>query len=285
MCPAKINLFLHLVHQRPDGYHTLQTAFVLLNWGDQLKVEITGSANSNLNSLESSFDHIKINTLSGVGREENLIFKAIQAFAQEVQQPLPALNIEVIKSIPMGAGLGGGSSNAAGMLLALNQLMSNPLDIDTLARIGLSLGADVPVFIRQSHAWAEGIGEELHQSNIEPMHFLLAFPPVGVNTAKAFQSPTLKRNNAPLTPVNRMTLDGVQHNHFEPVVRALFPEIDSCFKQLSKHGNPRLSGTGACVFLPFLELAQAENALFALSKEAPTFKLQLASSIDEANAA
>lgn len=274
-CPAKINLFLHLVKQRADGYHDLQTAFILLDWGDTLQVEMTGPAPTRMNA---HLQHIQLQAIDGVSRESNLIFKALQAYAQHIQRPIPALNITISKSIPMGAGLGGGSSNAASMLLVLNQLMGFPLSIDELSHIGASLGADVPVFVRQSHAWAEGIGDQLRPIQSEKMYFLLALPEVLVNTVQAFQAEDLVRSHPPLQPLHTLRLQGPSHNHFEPVIRRRFAAIDECFLQLSAYGQPRLSGTGACVFLAFTSKTQAQKTQALLQQQRPTLRVVLATS-------
>lgn len=247
--PAKINLFLHLVHQRTDGYHELQTAFALLQWGDALTLEIDHSADKKLS----------INGMDSVPLTNNLMYKAVKRYEQASKLVLPPLSISIKKQIPMGGGLGGGSSNAASILLALNDHFT-PLPQSVLLEIGLELGADVPVFLRQSHSWAEGIGEQLFPITLQPCFVLLALPQVAVNTAKAFQSSELERQHEPLRRTEHLSLNHFHHNHFESVVRKLYPEVDQCFLWLAKVGRPQLSGSGSSVFALFETQEQALHA-------------------------
>lgn len=269
-CPAKLNLCLHIVQQRSDGYHELQTAFALLNWGDRLSIQIQPRSDTT-----SSTETVKINGFEHVELEQNLIYKATKAFEAAYGQPLPPLEFNIEKNIPLGAGLGGGSSNAAGTVLGLNALFKNPLSPGELLQIGAQLGADVPVFINQRHAWAEGIGEQLLPLSLPDMHFILAIPQVSVQTADAFQHPQLQRLNPRLDPPPRpFKLSDYRHNHFESIVRAEFPAVEDCFNHLASFGEPRLSGTGACVFLAFDNQLDASNAFHKLQAMPIPFQLK-----------
>lgn len=269
--PAKVNLFLHFVNQRKDGYHNLQTVFALLNWGDSISLSIA-SESTNQNEVEiSGMENIaqESNHSSTVLLKNNLMYKAVKAFSKASGIILPAISIKIRKKIPMGAGLGGGSSNAASVLLGLNQYYK-ALSHQEMLAIGANIGADVPVFINQQHAWAEGIGDELYPIQLQPIYILLALPNVSVNTALAFGSEHLERLHEPLQRLQKISCEDWSHNHFEMVIRSLYPQVDNCFKVLGKVGKPRLSGSGSSVFLAFKTQRQANIAMERLRTSTST---------------
>jgi 4-diphosphocytidyl-2-C-methyl-D-erythritol kinase len=233
--PAKINLFLHVVGRRPNGYHLLQTAFQLLDFGDSL--EFAPRADDRI-ARHADYD--------GIVDDDDLVVRAARALQRHAGHPRGA-DIVVRKSIPQGGGLGGGSSDAATTLVALNALWELGLDEDTLAAIGLGLGADVPVFVRGRAAFAEGVGELL--TPIEPPedHYLVVHPGCAVSTAEVFKHADLTRHTPAITI--RAFLEGAGANDCEAVVRKLQPEVGAALDWLRDYGAARLTGTGACVFL------------------------------------
>lgn len=242
--PAKINLFLHVVGRRPDGYHLLQTVFQFLDYGDDLL--ITPRADGAIRRL---------NDLPGVPPESDLVVRAASLLRERTGTPLGA-DIEVHKRLPMGGGLGGGSSNAATVLVALNRLWGTGLSVDALAALGLGLGADVPVFVRGQAAWAEGVGEHLTPISLPEPVYLVIHPGCEVPTAAVFQDPELTRDT-PVITIQRLSLDAC-HNDCEPVTRRRFPPVAAALDWLAVHGSARMSGTGACIFAPFPSRAAAE---------------------------
>ena len=233
--PAKLNLFLQITGQRDDGYHELQTVFQFITLQDD--ITFTPRQDNQI---------VRATQWSDVTAEDDLAIRAAQLLADHcgIQRGI-AIGIE--KRIPMGAGLGGGSSDAATVLCALNQIWELGLGADELSTLGLSLGADVPVFVRGHAAWAEGIGEFL--TPLEPAEdiYLLVVPPVHVSTADVFRHPALTRNSTPIRISD--FLEGTAFNSLETVVRKVYPDIDHCMKWLEKYGEPRLTGTGAGVFI------------------------------------
>ena len=244
LSPAKLNLFLHITGQRPDGYHELQTLFQFLDYSDELTFE---TRNDGVIRLENSLD--------GVADEDNLIVRAakqLRSFASNRTHNKGA-NILINKRLPMGGGLGGGSSNAATTLLALNQLWNLELTIDELKIIGLQLGADVPVFIHGQTCLAEGIGDIFIDIDTEPCWYLILVPNCHVSTSKIFSDPALTRNSKTIrirTPVTWRVL-GELGNDCEAVVKKEYPEVNQALEWLSKYGIARMTGTGCCVFSPF----------------------------------
>lgn len=204
--------------------------------------------------------------MATVPLEQNLIYKAVIAYAVASGLELPCIAITVEKKIPMGAGLGGGSSNAASVLIGLNQYFQ-ALPLETLIKIGAALGADVAVFISQNHAWAEGIGDQLYPIKLQPTYLLLALPKVSVNTALAFKSTKLERTHEPLQRLSSISCDNWSHNHFEPVIRELYPLVNNCFERLAQIGQPRLSGSGSSVFVAFETQREANQALAQLNSQ------------------
>ena len=249
--PAKLNLFLHVTGRRADGYHELQTAFQFLDVGDVLWFEAGADGEF---ELECS--------LPGIPAGQNLVVRAARRLADHTGCQQGA-RIRIDKRLPVGGGLGGGSSDAATTLVALNVLWELGLDADELAWLGLQLGADVPVFVHGVAAWAEGVGEKLTplQELAEPW-YLVVYPAVSVSTAEIFSDPRLTRNAHPLKIPAFLAGAGV--NHLEPVVVRRYPEVGKALNWLSKIQSARMTGSGACVFAPCKDRHQAESILKSL---------------------
>ena len=247
--PAKLNLFLHVVGRRADGYHLLQSAFVLLDFGDTLRLRVRDDGRI-----------VRLSDLPGVPAESDLVVRAARRL-QEATGTRLGVDIEVEKRIPMGGGLGGGSSDAATVLVGLDRLWRCGLGPEALAELGLALGADVPFFVRGRNAWVEGIGERIRPLAIPPAWYVVLVPPVAVPTPLVFAAPELTRDTEPLKMEDFSThlRDGQLRNDLEPVVTARFPEVASHLRWLSAHGEARLTGSGGCVFAAFgsREAAQA----------------------------
>ena len=236
--PAKLNLFLHIVGRRADGYHLLQTAFQLLDWGDEVRLRVRDDGGIR-----------RIDPLPDVPEALDLGVRAAHALKRATGCRLGA-DIAIEKRVPIGGGLGGGSSDAATVLVALNALWDTGLDDDALAVLALGLGADVPVFVRGTSAWAEGVGERLTPLALPERWFVVVDPGVPVPTRELFQVPELTRNSPQLTIP--LFVSGVPTgNAFEPVVRTRFPEVAAALDWLGRHGDARLSGSGGCVFAAF----------------------------------
>ncbi|HYB31928.1 MAG TPA: 4-(cytidine 5'-diphospho)-2-C-methyl-D-erythritol kinase [Steroidobacteraceae bacterium] len=243
--PAKLNLFLHVTGRRADGYHELQTLFQLIDLTDTVSLCVRSDG--------------RIERASGaanVAPEADLTVRAAQALKSATGTPEGA-SIRIKKRIPQGAGLGGGSSDAATTLLALNELWRCRLSLDELSRLGLLLGADVPVFIQGSSAWAEGVGERLTPVSLPERWYLIIYPGVAISTREVFQSPELTRNS-PLITI-RAFFESGGRNDCEPVVRARWSEVAEALEWLARSGEARLSGTGSCVFTACATAAQAER--------------------------
>jgi 4-diphosphocytidyl-2-C-methyl-D-erythritol kinase len=238
--PAKLNLFLHVTGRRPDGYHTLQTLFQFLDYADWLQFTPTDDGRI-----------FRSDPLPGVPEESDLTVRAA-GLLRETAGIRPGVAIRLDKRLPLGGGLGGGSSDAATTLLALNQLWKCGLDLEQLAVLGLKLGADVPVFVRGHAAWAEGVGEELASAEPPETWYVVLAPPVAVSTAQVFaafdRNADLTLDRPPLTI--RDFHAGRARNDLEPVVRRLYPEVDNALTWLGKFGDARMTGSGACVFVP-----------------------------------
>lgn len=235
--PAKLNLFLHITGQRPDGYHDLQTLFQILDWGDELRFSIN---NGGQISRSCNIDDI--------AEAEDICIRAARLLKTSCGV-LKGVHIDLIKRIPIGAGLGGGSSDAATVLLVLNQLWSCGLTQKQLADMGLELGADVPVFIHGRSALAEGRGEKLQPAALGQRFYVLVFPGISISTADVFRHPLLKRNSKPMD----MSLTSLQpgRNDCEAVAVEMHPELKNIMQDLRAWGQPRMSGTGSTIFLPF----------------------------------
>jgi 4-diphosphocytidyl-2-C-methyl-D-erythritol kinase len=248
--PAKLNLFLHITGRRDDGYHDLQTLFQLIDLHDDIAIAVR--------------DDGEIDRLAGppgVPAESDLVIRAARALKQATGTALGA-SLRITKRIPMGGGLGGGSSDAATTLLALNHLWKTALPREKLAALGLTLGSDVPVFVYGTSAWAEGRGEMLEPVALPERWYVVVHPGVHVATAPVFQAPELTRNSAPITMRAFFQTGG--RNDCESVVRARFPEVAETLDWLARHAparlsGPRLTGTGACVFASFATAIDAER--------------------------
>jgi 4-diphosphocytidyl-2-C-methyl-D-erythritol kinase len=243
--PAKLNLFLHVTGRRGDGYHDLQTVFQLIDLADDIHIQVRRDG---LIERQAGPE--------GVPAEADLIVRAARALRAASATPLGA-NLSVTKRIPMGGGLGGGSSDAATVLVALNHLWNCGLNENELAAIGVDLGADVPVFVRGRSAWGEGRGERLTPLELPERWFVLVHPQVHVPTAAVFQAPELTRNSAPITMHGFLRSGG--RNDFEPVVRARYPEVAHALDWLGHFAPARLTGTGSCIFAPCASLNEAQD--------------------------
>lgn len=241
--PAKLNLFLHVVGRRHDGYHLLQTAFRLLDWGDTLDF-----------TLREDGLIRRCNEVPGVAAADDLVVRAAQLL-QRHSGTRQGADITVHKVLPMGGGLGGGSSDAATTLIALNRLWQTGLSRAELQALGLQLGADVPVFVHGCDAFAEGVGEALQAMALPPAWYVIVFPRIGVPTADIFRAPDLTRN----TPLMKMAdfAMNTTRNDLQPVACRRFPAVQQAIDWLHQHAPARMTGSGACVFA---EVASPEEA-------------------------
>ena len=249
--PAKLNLFLHVIGRRADGYHDIQTAYQLIDLEDRL-------------SFISRNDG-KIRRVAGpdnVSEADDLCVRAARRLQAEGETAALGVDIRLEKRIPIQGGLGGGSSDAATTLVALNEIWGLGLGPDRLAEFGLELGADIPLFIHGHSAWGEGVGERLTPLELPPRHYAIVFPGVGVRTADVFQASELTRKT-PKTTI-RGFLKAGGHNDCEPVVAGRSPEVRSALAWLSLRGQARLTGTGSCVFAAFADRDAAKAALVGL---------------------
>ena len=248
--PAKLNLFLHILGRRSDGYHRLQTAFQLIDWCDELRF------------YRRPYGVIeRVAGPAEVHAEADLVVRAARLFAAHTGE-CPGVAIELRKRIPLQGGLGGGSSDAATVLVALNLLWRVNLPIDELASLGLKLGADVPLFVRGRSAWGEGVGEQLVEYDFPEALFLVIQPRVAVSTAEIFQAPELTRNSPVMTI--RAFLAGDGRNDCTPTVRRRYPEVAEVLDWLQHFAEARLTGTGACVFAAFDKEEAAQRVLAQL---------------------
>jgi 4-diphosphocytidyl-2-C-methyl-D-erythritol kinase len=257
--PAKLNLFLYITGRRPDGYHWLQTLFQFLDYGDTLTIAPVDSSRIRLT-----------HPLPGVAEADNLVFRAatlLQCYLREKKNiftPLGA-DIQLEKRLPLGGGLGGGSSDAATALVALNQLWHGGLELEELAVLGLTLGADVPVFIRGHAAFAEGIGEQLTPVNPPEKWYLVATPDVKISTPVIFNDPELKRDSPIRSLETLLALPFA--NDCEPIARKRFYEVEQHLSWLLEYAPSRLTGTGSCVFAQF----DTETAARQVLEQAPAW--------------
>ena len=250
--PAKLNLFLRIPGRRADGYHLLQTVFRLLDWGDE--VSLRPRADGRVVRLGDS--------AAGVAPADDLMVRAANLLKKEANCT-EGVDIRVEKRIPVGGGFGGGSSDAATVLVALDRMWGSDLGPDRLAALGLQLGADVPVFVRGRNAWAEGVGEQLTPLELPPAWYLLVDPGVHVPTAELFRAAELTRDAAPAT-ISDFVSGVPLGNAFEPVLRGREPAIEAVFAALSRVGTPRLTGSGSGCFVEFATREAAEAALAGL---------------------
>jgi 4-diphosphocytidyl-2-C-methyl-D-erythritol kinase len=261
LAPAKVNLFLHIVGQRADGYHLLQTIFRLLDFYDTIH-------------LKPRNDGVirRVKDIAGVPEQQDLCVRAANLLQQHTGSRLGA-DIAIEKRIPMGGGLGGGSSDAATVLLALNRLWDLQLSRAELLKLGLQLGADVPVFVFGENAWAEGVGEQLQPIALKPAYYVVLTPPVHVSTAQIFASKELTRNTIPTTIAafsGVVSQKSVVQNDLESVVCRLYPAVASCLEWLNQFSQARMSGSGASVFAEFENQAEAELVLARVTQDKET---------------
>jgi 4-diphosphocytidyl-2-C-methyl-D-erythritol kinase len=250
--PGKLNLFLHVVGRRTDGYHELQTAFQFIDLQDSIRFFARPRG-----VLE------RLGDVPGVPPAEDLAVRAAQLLAQGAQ--LPGVAIRIQKKLPLGGGVGGGSSDAATTLVALNELWGLGRSIDELAALGLQLGADVPVFVRGRAAFAEGVGEVLTPLDLPEPCYVLLRPDASVSTAEIFKAPDLTRDSPVLKIAGFLTSGG--RNDLEPVVRSRFPAVAAALDWLGCHAPARLTGTGACVFAAMPDEASARAVIAKVPKE------------------
>lgn len=251
--PAKLNLFLHILGRRADGYHLLQMVFQLIDYGDEISFEKREDTEIKLNiDPDSAFLNIG-------DAENNLIIRAARLLQNETGVSCGA-NIHLHKKIPIGGGLGGGSSNAATTLIALNKLWQLHLSENQLATIGVSLGADVPVFIYGKTAWAEGIGDQLTSITLPEAWFVVLTPACSVPTAEIYSANELTRNTTAITIRDFLSGHSI-HNDCETVVRKRYPIIDAALNWLEQFAPARLTGTGSCVFAAFKTENEAREIL------------------------
>lgn len=242
--PAKLNLFLHITGQRADGYHNLQTVFQLLDWGDTVHCRIRDDG-----AIRRRDGH------SDVAEADDLVVRAAHLLKTATGSP-DGVDLRVDKQIPVGGGMGGGSSDAASTLVALNRLWNCGLSLVELAGLGLGLGADVPVFIHGRSAFAEGVGEQLVPIELPERNYVIVDPGVSVSTSALFQAAELTRDSPPLT-IAGLICGAKTENAFEPVVRMRYAAVDRALDWLSAFGDARLTGTGSVVFVA----ADADKAI------------------------
>ena len=250
--PAKLNLFLHITGRRDDGLHELQTVFRLLEWGDTVELRVREDGEIRRDGGDTI----------DIPEDQDLAVRAARAL-RDFSGTMLGADLRVAKSIPAGGGFGGGSSDAATVLRALDRLWGTNLGEDTLARLGLALGADVPVFVRGRNAWAEGLGQHLFPVELPPAWYLIVEPGVHVPTRELFQAPELTRDAAPAT-ISDFVSGTVLGNAFEPVLRRRQPQVDAVLTELSRHGQAHLTGTGSGCFVSFDNPEAAQEARAAM---------------------
>lgn len=244
-CPAKLNLFLHIIGRRPDGYHELQTLFQLLDYGDDLLLELNTSGALELTPA-----------FANIPPQSNLVYRAARLLQTTTGCALGAA-MHLTKRLPMGGGIGGGSSDAATALVGLNHLWGTNLSLDQLADLGRQLGADVPVFVRGRTAWAEGIGEQLTPLELAPKWYVVVAPECAISTAEIFSNEGLTRNSERIKV--RAFLEEGGKNDCQKVVEKLFPQVKDAVDWLGRFGPAQMTGTGACVFAAFATEAEARD--------------------------
>lgn len=258
--PAKLNLFLHITGRRADGYHNLQTLFQFLSFGDTLSFHLNNTGEIQLSS-----------TATDLPPERDLVYKAARSL-QDFANCSQGARIQLEKRIPMGGGLGGGSSDAATTLLALNKLWNLQLPLNTLAELGLKLGADVPVFIYGKATWAEGVGEIFTPVILSEPYYLVVHPQCHVPTREIFMAEDLTRDSI---PIKIRDFNAAQsQNDCETVVRRRYPEVAHSLDWLQQFGSAKMTGTGACVFVSFPDLKNAHLALQKVPSKWTSFVAQ-----------
>jgi len=262
LAPAKLNLFLHVIGRRADGYHLLQTAFRMLDWGDTLDF-----------SLRTDGIICRSTDVEGVPPEQDLIVRAARMLREATGCKL-GVDIAVHKVLPMGGGLGGGSSDAATTLLALNQLWNTGLSRQALQGLGLALGADVPFFIYGQDAFAEGVGEHFQTLALEPAHYVVVFPGVHISTVEIFSSKELTRDTDPTKIADFAACS--TRNDLQPVACSRYPEVKQAIEWLEQFAPARMTGSGACVFA---EVASEDEAKRIVSECPASWKAWQAKSL------
>jgi 4-diphosphocytidyl-2-C-methyl-D-erythritol kinase len=262
--PAKLNLFLHVLGRRRDGYHLLQSVFTLIDLHDTLRFAVRDDGLVR-----------RVNDIPGVPADHDLSVRAAQLLQEASGTPLGA-DIEVEKRIPMGGGLGGGSSDAATVLIVLNRLWKTGFDREALAEIGAGLGADVPFFIFGRPAWAEGVGDRLRDVDVPQRWYVVLAPPAQVPTQAIYGAAELTRNTEALKmeDFSAQPLDPRFHNDLEPVVTARFPVVREHLEWLRQHGDARMTGSGSCVFAAFDGREPAQRVIDALPESMKGFIAQ-----------
>lgn len=259
--PAKLNLFLHVCGRRPDGYHLLQTVFQMIDHGDTLHF-----------TLRSDGQVHRLTDVPGVPEQQDLIVRALHLLAAEFERrhgrAAPGIDVEIDKILPMGGGLGGGSSDAATALMAANHLWQGGLNRDELMTLGLPLGADIPFFIFGQTAFAEGVGEALQAVHVPDCWYVVVEPGVSVPTAAIFSSEDLTRNTEPVTIadfsrclVSQTNPGGFGKNDLQAVAARLFPPVAEAIEWLGQYGKAGMTGSGACVFCAFSTESEADEVL------------------------
>ena len=255
--PAKLNLFLHVTGRRADGYHLLQTVFRFLDYGDEVGVRVRDDGLVR-----------RVRSLSGVSEQEDLTLRAANLL-QKASGCRLGVDIDLVKRLPLGGGLGGGSSDAATTLIALNQLWSTGFSAQRLQALALQLGADVPVFVFGRSAFAEGIGEHLQEVQLRPAWYLVVVPQVAVSTAEIFAAPELTRNTKAIKIAAFSVDQG--HNDLQPVACRRYSQIARCLEWLEQFGKAAMSGSGASVFSAFDSERAARAALERMPAEMEGF--------------
>ena len=261
--PAKINLFLRVTGRRPDGYHTLQTLFQLLDWGDELLIRPNDAGA--IERLPVDYDVVEA---------DDLAIQAAHLLKTETGSCCGA-EIGVNKQVPMGAGMGGGSSDAATVLLALNRMWGCGLALPALADLGVRLGADVPLFVYGRSAMATGIGERLEPVELGSRYYVLVFPELSIATRDVFMDPGLARDSQPISLAD--ALSGRGHNDCEAVVRARYPAMAAALESLRRWGRPRVTGTGSGIFL---SMDSKEQAMSAAREMKSLYNVRAVSGVD-----
>ena len=262
--PAKLNLFLHVLGRRPDGYHSLQSVFTLIDRMDRLRFRVREDGAVR-----------RVSELRGVPEAQDLVVRAALLLKEASGCPLGA-DIEVEKSIPLGGGLGGGSTDAATTLMALDRLWETGFGPEALAEIAAGLGADIPFFLHGGAAWAEGTGDELRAIELPPRWYVVLAPAVEVPTREIFQAPELTRNTEPLKMEDFSAQAQARRfrNDLEAVVIARYPQVRQHLEWLSAHGEARMTGSGACVFAGFDSREAADRVLGMLPRGMTGFVAQ-----------
>jgi 4-diphosphocytidyl-2-C-methyl-D-erythritol kinase len=264
LAPAKLNLFLHVLGRRPDGYHSLQSVFTLIDRMDRLRFRVREDGRIK-----------RVSVLAGVPEAQDLTVRAALLLKEASGTPLGA-DLEIEKAIPMGGGLGGGSTDAATTLLALDRLWETGFGPEALAELAAGLGADIPFFLFGGAAWAEGTGDELRAIELPARWYAVLAPPVEVPTREIFQAPELTRNTEPLKmeDFSAQARDARFRNDLQPVVIARYPQVREHLEWLSAHGEARMTGSGACVFAGFDSREAAERVIGMLPSNMAGFVAQ-----------